>query len=72
MDDFRVCGKQQLCVVFTHYDFSDVELYVTKWFFKVKSTAPDGNVFDGESLAVEGENKEGVEQSPQRDVVEIM
>ena len=72
LDDFRVRGKQQLCVVFMHDDFPGVELYVTKRFFKVTSAPPDGNVFDGELSAVEGENEEGAEQPSQHVVAEFM
>ncbi len=46
LDNFHVYGKQQLCIVFTHYDFPGAELYGTKRFFKVKSADPDGNVID--------------------------
>ncbi len=72
LDDFRVHGKQQLCVVFMHNDFPGVELYVTKRFFKVTSAPPDGNVFDGELSAVEGENEEGAEQPSQHVFAEFM
>ncbi len=37
---------------------------MTKYFFKVTSTTPDGNVFDRESSVVEGANEEGADEPP--------
>ncbi len=34
LDNLCICGKKQLCVVFTHNDFPCLELYVMKRFLR--------------------------------------